>query len=279
MSPTEGKKPSFWIYILAAAVLAVVVVGALGYRQVTARLCEDLQARVLRALNANRHGEALRALGSPDNSCKEDAVIDGMRAEALARSNKADQALKAARAVRKTAPDEKHAAYAMAHAFWSKGDIDKTRKHAERAVKQGRGAPAHLLLGLVAIRRNDLPQAKSEFDAMLRIDPNDVMARFNLAFVDQEMDRYRHAREGYLAVLRLDPRHLDARYNLALLTHSAGAGREAQHHLAELIKIAPNDKRVTKLRRTFASTSRRRAAKVRPPARRTPVGGAPATAP
>ena len=74
---------------------------------------------------------------------------------------------------------------------------------------------------------------------MLHDAPNDVPALYDLALVDQTENRYHAAREGYLRVLRLEPRNLDARYNLAVLTQSIGARAEAQHHVAEFEKVAP----------------------------------------
>jgi len=268
MGRADEKKPNFWLYIVAVAVLAVLVIGVLGYHQVDKRICDDAISRSRNALNGDRHAEALRILESVDRSCKELPTVGGMRAEALARGNRSDEALKTAGGLLKEYPGEMYATYALAHAFWSKGDIEKTRQYADRAVKQGRGAPAHLLLGLVAIRGNDLPQAKSEFDAMLRLNPDNLTALFNLAFVEHRMNRYRHAREGYLKVLHLDPRHLDSRFNLGLLTHAAGAVEEARHHLAQLIKVAPRDERVARLRTVLAAAPRPPAAAAAPVARR-----------
>jgi tetratricopeptide (TPR) repeat protein len=239
--------------VLAAVLLAAGIIGVIGFRRASARICDQTEIRVLQALDRDRHAEALALLDGADRSCRKRATLRGMRAEALVRANRTGEALQAAREVLKSEPEEKHAVYTLAHAAWVAGEVDRAHEQARVAVGLGRRAPAHLLLGLIANSRNDLPQAKSEFDAMLRQDANDLTALFNLAFVDQRMNRYRNAREGYLKVLRLDPKHLDARHNLVLLTLGAGARAEAEHHLRKLAEVAPGDERVARLRAALAA--------------------------
>jgi tetratricopeptide (TPR) repeat protein len=210
--------------------------------------CPCRQAAALAALNADMHQHALSALTTED-ACANEPKTLGMLAEASARSGKSDEAINQANAVLQKTANEPFASYALAFAQWAKGDAASGQQNATLAAASGRGSAAHLLLGLIAFRANDLGKAKQEFEKMLAEDPNDVDALYNLALIAQRQDRYREAREGYLKVLALGPTHLDARYNLAVLTQSIGATNEAQHHAKKLEQAAgPNDERVTKLK-------------------------------
>jgi tetratricopeptide (TPR) repeat protein len=211
--------------------------------------CACRQEAAARALDRDLHAEAVAVLAG-DPKC----ASPGLEAEALARSNRADEAITLAGEVLAAAPTDGHAAYALAHAHYSKGDAARALEAARRAVEARRGAPAHLLAGLIAYHANDLTAAKHEFDRMLALDPDDVDAHYNLAVVAGRENRYRDSREGYLRVLRLSPRHFDARHNLALLTHWAGATTEAKHHLEKLEAVADkDDERVTRLRAALAA--------------------------
>jgi tetratricopeptide (TPR) repeat protein len=198
------------------------------------------------------HAE-VQTLLSADAACADSPRGKGQSAEALTRAGKHDEAIARAKEALATDPNEPFATYALAHAAYAKGDVAQAVEQAKLAVDRQRGAPAHLLLGLIAFRANDFGSAKAGFEKMLAQNPDDTDAHFNLAVLAARQNRYRDAREGYLKVLSLDPKHLDARYNLGLLTAGAGATMEAQHHLQKLEAIAPkDDPRVTSLRATLA---------------------------
>lgn len=208
--------------------------------------CECSKEAARRALDRDLHAEALTVL-SRDPSC-----APGAQAEALARAGRSVEAI--AQATPLAASGDPFASYALAHARYAQGDVVEAAAHAAQAAARGRGAPARLLLGLIAFRSGDLTRAREEFSQMLASDADDVDALYNLAVVAGAQNRYRDAREGYLRVLKLDPRHLDARYNLGLLTHSAGASLEAQHHLQKLERTAAaGDPRVVRLRQALAA--------------------------
>jgi tetratricopeptide (TPR) repeat protein len=215
--------------------------------------CACRQEAAERALDKNLHAEAQAVLAG-DPECERQAATRGLAAEALARADRTGEAIAQANQALGMEPDQRFATYALAHASYAKGDVARAAQEARRAIERGRGAPAHLLLGLIAYRGGELDSARAEFEKMLAANAEDVDALYNLGVVAARQDRYRDAREGHLQVLRLEPRHLDARYDLGLLTHSAGAGSEARHHLQKLEAIAPkDDPRVASLRATLAA--------------------------
>lgn len=150
-------------------------------------------------------------------------------------------------------PREPHAKYALARAAMQKGDLTEAERLALEAVDAGRGAPAHLLLGVLLFQKGDLDGAEHHFRAVLALDPKSAKATYNLARIAHERNLYGRAREGYLAALRLDPHLADARVNLVFLTHTHGARLEALHHLEELARRAPGDARIASLRQMLES--------------------------
>ena len=218
----------------------------------TATTCACRQASAHAALDADLHAEALAALGG-DPACEADAKSRGMAAEALARAGKHDEASSRAAEVLKASPEEPFATYAVAHVAWSKGDAHTTIEHATQAVRRGRGAPARLLVSLFHFRAKGYEAAKYELEEMLKLDPNDVDALYNLALIAQLQNRYHEAREGYLKLLQVAPKHADSRYNLGVMTHSVGALQETRHNLERLKEIvAADDERVKKLEALLA---------------------------
>jgi Tfp pilus assembly protein PilF len=196
----------------------------------------------------------LGLLQAQPSSCRPGTL--GLEAEALVRARQLGQARPLIERALGAEPNDPFATYARAQAAYMAGDLGAAETGARQAATHGRGAPAHLLLGLVALGRADLGTARGEFEEILKTDPSDVGARYNLALVAQKQNRYRDAREGYLAVLRASPGELDARYNLALLVHSAGADLEARHHLEKFKAVAPpGDVRVRQLEQLLSAPS------------------------
>jgi len=214
--------------------------------------CACRQATAHAALDADFHAEASAALAG-DPACAKDPKSQGMEAEALARAGKQDEALAKANEVLKASSEDAFATYALAHAAWSKGDAPAAVQEATNAIRRGRGAPAHLLVSLTHFHAKGYDAAKAELEQMLKLDPNDIDALYNLALIAQLQNRYRDAREGYLKVLAIAPKHADSRYNLGVMTHSVGALQETQHNLERLKEIVPaDDERVKKLETLLA---------------------------
>jgi tetratricopeptide (TPR) repeat protein len=218
--------------------------------------CECRQEAAHRALDKNLLALARTVLAG-DPACEAQPTSRGLLAELLARSDRSADAMAIANDVLEMQPAERFSAYALAHASFADGDAAGASAHGRRAAELGRGAPAHLLLAMIAQRAGDLGAARVELEKVLLDDPEHVDALYELAVIAARQNRYRDARQGYLRVLELAPRRLDARYDLARITHSAGASAEARHHLEKLEAIADHgDPRVEDLRRRLAKDGR-----------------------
>lgn len=190
----------------------------------------------------------LEALGSGVSG------VDGARAEALARDGKMSDAEQVREKMGARAHSDPFATYAAAHMAYLKDQRAEATEQAERAAALGRGAPAHVLLTLLAFQSGDWARARRASEAALALEPDSVDALYNRAVLDQREGRYHSAREGLLGVLRRAPRHTDARYNLTLLTSDAGAEAEAHHHLEKLRGLlGEEDPRVQALARRVDS--------------------------
>jgi len=179
--------------------------------------------------------------------------FEAYRAEALVRQDDAVDGVAVATKVLERSAKNPNALYARALASFREDKLPFARELAEASECAGRGWSATLLTGLVAYRMGDLERARSIFQKLVEVDPDDVDALFNLGVTAQQQNSYGQARSNYLKVTRLDPRNADARHNLVLLTHSFGATEEAKHHFAKFQNLAPNDPRVGELRAVLAT--------------------------
>lgn len=175
-----------------------------------------------------------------------------MKAEALARVERYSEARFQADTVFRTAPGDMYANLALGLSAFSKFSIKEAEGPIRKALGAGRGAEAHRLLGRIALVRAKYQESRDEFLKVLAARPVDTEAAFTAAMCSANLGRYNDAREGFLRVLRIDPKHVEARYRLAVMTLQVGARMEAEHHLEEFEKIAPNDPRLADLKAAAA---------------------------
>jgi len=233
--------------------------------------CECVESAARAGLDVDAGSEVLQLLTAAKN-CRFPALA-GVRAEATARAGNTAEGQRLASEVLAKNDRNAHALTALGLIAYQGGAWPAAIQSLDRAMKAGAGDGAQALLGLARYYQNDLPGARTAFQAILASEPEDLEAKYNLGLVAQKQDRYGEARKLYLAVLRAQPGHLQARYNMAILAHSIGAEPEAQHHAALLEKAAPGSPMLTTLREALA----------KPPARRGQVltlgGTAPSGAP
>jgi tetratricopeptide (TPR) repeat protein len=208
------------------------------------RSCSCVRTAARLALNRGLHNVALQVLAKPPVGC----LVHGLLAEALARAKRLEEAEREARTALGTNPHDRYATYAVAHVHYLRGQTRRARAAAQQAVQRGRGSVAHLLIGLLDFRAQQLQEALKSFEQMRRLDPKEVDAIYNIALVHHQLGHYRLAREGYLRALRINPRYADARYNLVILAHGVGAVAEARHHLKKYSALRPADARLQRLK-------------------------------
>jgi tetratricopeptide (TPR) repeat protein len=74
-------------------------------------------------------------------------------------------------------PDVANGQFELARTYWAMGKWEEAEPHARTAVSLAPSlAPAHILLGNIALRKRDNAAARMEFAEYLRLDPNGPMA-------------------------------------------------------------------------------------------------------
>jgi tetratricopeptide (TPR) repeat protein len=180
--------------------------------------CTERLATV--ALDAGLPRATADFLERAEPSCAAELGVRGLVAEALAYSDRLEDAERKAASVLEARPEEKHALLARARAAFLRGALGEAFALVERA--SGRGAPADLLRGEIA----------------------------------QGLGRYRDAREAYLKAVASPLAAREARFRLALMTARAGARAEAEHHLAKLTTLGGvEEARMKQLRSAVAAAA------------------------
>ena len=102
--------------------------------------------------------------------------------------------------------------------------------------------PAVLLdQALKANASGDSAGAKRGFEALLRQDPNNKLAAYNLGVLAQQAGDDVAAAGHYKKTLELDPAYEPALYNLAILTNKQGDDQAAAALYERAIKADPRD--------------------------------------
>jgi len=99
---------------------------------------------------------------------------------------------------------------------------------------------AHLQLGRVLALRNDAAGARAEYEAALRLAPNDLEAQRELAGLDLAAGRYREAAQRYQALVNRRATDPELHYALASALMHARDFPAAQQALLETVKLKPD---------------------------------------
>lgn len=121
-----------------------------------------------------------------------------------------------------------------------------------RAVLQAQGPTAAVLFTLAELlyRGGDLPAARERYYAVIEIDPGHLRARTSLGCVLAELGDHELAIAALEGVLRQEPGYADAHWHVAGVLAEQGLTREARHHLATFLALAPES--------PWAATARQR---------------------
>lgn len=198
-------------------------------------------------LDANLGAPTLELLEKSEERCKGRPPLAGMKAEALARVGRFEEARHQADVAMRTVRNDGYANLALALAAFEKLVLKEAEPPARKALDAGRGAEADRLLGRIALARGKFDEARAHFLKVLAERPNDASAAFSAAMCSANLKRYNEAREGFVRVLRIDPKHVEARFYLATMSLQIGARMEAEHHIQKLAEVAPDDPRVPQL--------------------------------
>lgn len=98
---------------------------------------------------------------------------------------------------------------------------------------------AHLVLGLVEVRREKLEEAAVHFEEMIRIDPKILEGKNNLGQVRKQQGRTAEAESIWREIAAQDPENATAHYNLGALRMSEGKTGEAIVHFRRAVQAQP----------------------------------------
>ena len=100
---------------------------------------------------------------------------------------------------------------------------------------------AHSDLGTVHYRRGEYNKAALEFKEALKANPDDVVARYNLANAFRNLNKPAEAVEQYEKTLAKDPTYVDCYFNMGLAYEDMGKGEDAVAAFERFIEAAKND--------------------------------------
>jgi tetratricopeptide (TPR) repeat protein len=110
-----------------------------------------------------------------------------------------------------------------------------------RAVLQAQGPSAAVMFMLAELlyRAGDLTAARERYYATIEIDPEHLRARASLGCVLAELGEHELALAALEGVLRQEPDYADAHWHIAGVLADMGRARDARHHLATFLTLAP----------------------------------------
>ena len=202
--------------------------------------CNFAEVASRAALDANRADLVQAALDAAPKGCPRAAILQGERAEALARAGSVTAEQTAQEAI-KAEPANPYALLALARLSYDKNQMTLCSDYAEKALQRGRGAEASRLIGRSDLARGRFKEAQEQYQNVLHTNDQDAEAAFSTAICADKLGNYLQAREGFLQTLRIDPKHVEARRYLVVLTFKAGAKDEARHHFQKLAELLPKD--------------------------------------
>jgi arylsulfatase A-like enzyme/Tfp pilus assembly protein PilF len=100
-------------------------------------------------------------------------------------------------------------------------------------------ATAFQNMGVVALRRNDIPTAKQFLGRALQLNAKMPLALNTLGVVYARESNYPQAMEAWRSAVAIDPRQYDAFFNLGLIAGRTGQRDEARKALTQFVKTAP----------------------------------------
>ncbi len=98
----------------------------------------------------------------------------------------------------------------------------------------------HTRLGDLYAQRGALRQAAGEYEAVLKLKPDDLEVRYDLANALAQNGDHAAAVREYREVLRRDPGHIGAHNNLAGVYAQLRRFKDAQKELNEVLRLDPN---------------------------------------
>ncbi|HEY4000302.1 MAG TPA: tetratricopeptide repeat protein [Candidatus Xenobia bacterium] len=146
------------------------------------------------------------------------------------------------------------------------GAIERQEGHDALAIEQLKRAltldpaqaPAHALLGLVAMEQNDLDLAELHLAAAVELRPDDATSSNDLGLVYQRKGKLAKAIEEVEKAALIAPDAPDIQYNLGHLLDLAGQFEQAIPHLQRYLELSPHAADAPEVTRRIAELGKKR---------------------
>ncbi len=117
-------------------------------------------------------------------------------------------------------------------------DANGAKREAEKALIQDQNRPQpHYILGLIARAQNRFEEGISEFQKVLKIDPDDVGSNINVGQIFTQQKKYPEAIATFRRAIAAEPYNETALYNLGILLTRTGNKAEAQRVLQKFQEL------------------------------------------
>jgi len=198
-------------------------------------LCDD-------ALTALRDGDYVRAVALADQlvaAKPDDAVVRGIRAQALLGADAGEDAVEEARRAVQLDPNNRYAHRLLGLSAWRAGRLSLAQESFERAIELSGRQPELLAeyAWFMATERGPRPAERAAQEAV-DADPESATAWAALGLAQHKLHRRREAEASLGRALKLDPNDLYAQGAMATLLQDLRRDPQAEA-LAELLKEVP----------------------------------------
>lgn len=155
-------------------------------------------------------------------------------------------AMRAAHELAATAPHSAEVQELNAEALESQGKLDEAAKAYQQILDQyPTQAGIHYRLGRIILAEpqnaNSAEDARKEFEAELKIDPNAASAEFMLGDLDRQAQQWTGAIEHFGRAAKLDAGFSEAYLGLGISLNAAGKHADAVAPLEKYVKMEPFD--------------------------------------
>lgn len=206
-------------------------------------------------LAERKPGEALEALTPLLSDAGGDLTARALAGRAAIEKGDVRRGLEYLEQVAAALPDDPAAQFDLASAYLTSGFVDRAEA-VVKAIPDTEGpssARRHLLLVLAAVRRNDYDAALAELDRLRHTSMSSAAVHLFAADVYRAFQRPDAARTEYQAALTVDPNNVLSLLGMAMIDLAAQRSGEADAALAKAAKVAPNDARISLVRARAAS--------------------------
>lgn len=183
-------------------------------------------------------GEAIDNLRAAIKTGQESETTRVQLALLLTESGKAEEAVRLLAPLAGSTDPEVLNAYGVALA--DLGKVDEADAQFRKVLQTDpNNAPALQNLGIVALRRDDVPTAMSFLTRALELNPKLPLALNTLGVVYARQGDFAHAVDAWSRAVMIDPRQYDALFNIGLVEGRAGHVNEARTALQRFVATAP----------------------------------------